>query len=140
MSVSVSHWPYVLYFRFVIISLLAVALVIGRLDIVYFMGMSPKHLSFFLLLVTYDLFSVFGTLSTAFANVFFALANPSDSYWAYGFPSAIMSVIGADFAFSGGTLFIAKITLPHEQSVGGALFQTMTQANNSLCAYCIICI
>jgi len=94
-----------------LICLLAVALVIGRVDVVYFM--------------------VFGTLSTAFANIFFALANPSDSYWVYGFPSAIMSVIGADFAFSGGTLFIAKISLPHEQSVGGALFQTMTQLGTS---------
>jgi len=35
--------------------------------------------------------------------------------------------MGADFVFSAGTLFIAKFALPHEQSVAGALFNTMTQ-------------
>lgn len=30
-----------------------------------------------------------------------------------------------------GTLFIAKICLPHEQSVGGAIFQTMTQIGST---------
>lgn len=29
--------------------------------------------------------------------------------------------------FSTGTLFVAKVCLPHEQSVGGAVFQTLTQ-------------
>ena len=38
-----------------------------------------------------------------------------------------MSVMGADFVFSTGTLFIAKISMPHEQSVAGALFLTMNQ-------------
>lgn len=35
--------------------------------------------------------------------------------------------MGADFVFSAGTLFIARVALPHEQSVAGALFNTMTQ-------------
>ena len=38
-----------------------------------------------------------------------------------------MSVFGADFVFASGTLFVAKVSLPHEQSLAGALFQTMTQ-------------
>lgn len=48
-------------------------------------------------------------------------------YWAFGFPAAICSVIGADFVFAAGTIFVAKIALPHEQSLAGGLFQTMTQ-------------
>ncbi len=52
---------------------------------------------------------------------------PSAPYWAFGFPAAILCVFGADFVFSTGTLFVAKSCLPHEQSVGGALFQTLTQ-------------
>ena len=71
--------------------------------------------------------AVVGTLFTSFANVFFALIDPSAPYWAFGFPAAIFSVFGADFVFAAGTLFIAKVALPHEQSVAGALFQTMTQ-------------
>ena len=38
-----------------------------------------------------------------------------------------MTVFGADFVFATGTLFIARVCMPHEQSVGGALFQTLTQ-------------
>lgn len=84
-----------------------IALFVGRIDIVYIM--------------------VIGTACTACANIFFAVVRPSQPYWAYGFPASILSVFGADFVFSAGTLFIAKISLPHEQSVAGAMFQTMTQ-------------
>jgi predicted MFS family arabinose efflux permease len=90
---------------------LIVALVVGRVDVVYLM--------------------LLGTSLTASANVFFAVVKPSETYWAYGLPSAILSVFGADFVFSAGTLFIAKVALPHEQSVAGALFQTMTQLGTS---------
>lgn len=68
-----------------------------------------------------------GTLMTAFGNLFFSVVEDGWSYWAYGFPSAVIVVFGADFVFSSGTLFIAKCALPHEQSVGGALFSVMTQ-------------
>ena len=68
-----------------------------------------------------------GTLLTSFGNLFFALVKDGQSYWSYGFPSAVIIVFGADFVFSSGTLFIAKCALPHEQSVAGALFTVMTQ-------------
>ncbi|ETW84917.1 hypothetical protein HETIRDRAFT_473617 [Heterobasidion irregulare TC 32-1] len=84
-----------------------IALIIGRVDVMYIV--------------------VVGTLFTSFANVFFALIDPNAPYWAFGFPAAIFSVFGADFVFAAGTLFIAKVARPHEQSVAGALFQTMTQ-------------
>ena len=70
---------------------------------------------------------VSGTLFSAVSCMLFALINPSTTYWAFGFPSAILSVFGADFVFTSGTIFIAKTVLHHEQSVAGALFQTMTQ-------------
>ena len=53
-------------------------------------------------------------------------------YWAYGFPSALIIVLGADFVFASGTLFVAKITPPHEQSVAGAVFQAMTQIGTAV--------
>lgn len=68
-----------------------------------------------------------GTLGTAIAALLFAVIIPSASYWAFGFPAIAISVIGVDVIFASGTLFLAKISLPHEQSVAGALFQTMTQ-------------
>ncbi|KXN82110.1 hypothetical protein AN958_03164, partial [Leucoagaricus sp. SymC.cos] len=72
------------------------------------------------------------TLGTACACLLFALINPERTYWAFGFPSTILSVLGVDFVFSAGTLYIAKISLPHEQSLAAALFQTMVQLGTSL--------
>ncbi|KAH8104781.1 efflux transporter [Cristinia sonorae] len=66
-----------------------------------------------------------GCICTAIAGILLALINTSAPYWAFGFPSAIIVVIGADFVFAGGTLFVAKLALPHEQSVAGGLYQTM---------------
>lgn len=70
---------------------------------------------------------VIGTLLTGVSNLLFALINPAATYWAFGFPAAILTVFGADFVFATGTLFTAKVCLPHEQSLGGAVFQTVTQ-------------
>lgn len=73
---------------------------------------------------------VSGTLLTASAAILFALIDPTVTYWAFGFPSAVLVVFGADFVYSSGTIFIAKIALPHERSVAGAMFQTMAQASS----------
>ncbi|KAI9440322.1 putative efflux transporter [Lactarius indigo] len=73
-----------------------------------------------------------GTMLTAVADVLFAVIDPNASYWAFGFPAACIIVLGADFTFASGTLFIAKVSLPHEQNVAGALFQAMTQLGSSI--------
>jgi len=84
-----------------------VVLVIGRIDLVFLI--------------------VFGTFFTGLAPLLFALINPSSTYWAFGFPATIVAVFGADFVFAAGTIFVAKVSLPHEQSLAGGLFQTLTQ-------------
>lgn len=73
-----------------------------------------------------------GTLATGCASLFFALIQPNATYWRFGFPSAILSVFGADFVFASGTIFVAQIVEPHEQSLSGALFQTMNQVGTAL--------
>jgi hypothetical protein len=73
-----------------------------------------------------------GTLLTGCANVYFAAIDPSAPYWALGFPSACLIVLGADFTFASGTMFISKVSLPSEQSVAGALFQAMTQIGSAI--------
>jgi hypothetical protein len=40
--------------------------------------------------------------------------------------------MGADFVFSAGTLYAAKVSLPHEQSLSGAIFNTMTQLGTAV--------
>ena len=72
-----------------------------------------------------------GTLITSVAALLFGLIDPNAPYWAFGFPAAITSVFGADFVFAAGTLFIARISRPHEQSVSGGLFQTMIQVRSA---------
>ncbi|KDR72245.1 hypothetical protein GALMADRAFT_74165 [Galerina marginata CBS 339.88] len=73
-----------------------------------------------------------GAFATSVACLFFAIIKPGTTYWAYAFNASYLSVMGADFVFSAGTLFIAKFALPHEQSVAGALFSTMTQIGTAL--------
>jgi hypothetical protein len=73
-----------------------------------------------------------GTLLTGCANVYFAAIDPSAPYWVSGFPSACLVVLGADFTFASGTMFISKVSLPSEQSVAGALFQAMTQLGSAI--------
>ncbi|KIY50201.1 major facilitator superfamily MFS-1 [Fistulina hepatica ATCC 64428] len=89
-----------------------VAFVVGRLPVVYLLAG--------------------GTLTTSIGPLLFALIEPEVTYWAFGFPSATLGVIGADFVFAAGTIFIAKVSLPHEQSVSGGLFQTMIQLGTAI--------
>jgi hypothetical protein len=57
----------------------------------------------------------------------FVLISPDATYWAFGFPTAVIAVTGTDFIFATGSLFIAKVAKPHEQSVTNAVFQAMTR-------------
>src|ERR1700761_9247298 len=66
-----------------------------------------------------------GLFATSAATLIFALIDPNAPYWQSGFPSAVISVFGADFTFACGTLFIAKIALPSEQSAAAAIYQTI---------------
>jgi len=64
---------------------------------------------------------------TGLGALLFAIINPNSTYWSYGFVSTIVAVFGGDFVFAAGTLFLAKISRPDEQSLSGGLFQTLTQ-------------
>nr|ACZ59476.1 putative efflux transporter [Flammulina velutipes] len=81
--------------------------------------------------ISFVWFMVIGTALTSVASLLFAFIDADVTYWAFGFPAACLSVVGADFVFATGTLFAAKVALPHEQSLAGALFQTMTQLGTS---------
>ena len=73
-----------------------------------------------------------GTLLTGCANIYFAVVDPSAPYWALGFPSACLIVLGVDFTFASGTMFICKVSPQSEQSVSCALFQAMTQIGSAI--------
>ncbi|KAH6901322.1 major facilitator superfamily domain-containing protein [Coprinopsis sp. MPI-PUGE-AT-0042] len=73
-----------------------------------------------------------GTGATAIACLLLALVNPDVTFWAYGFTSAAIVVLGADFVFSAGTIYVAKVALPDEQSVAGGLFNTLGQLGTAV--------
>jgi len=75
---------------------------------------------------------VIGCVMTGLSPLLFAVIDTSAPYWAYGFPAAVSSVFGADFIFSSGGLFVAKVAKPEEQSVAGGLFNTMTAIGASV--------
>ena len=69
---------------------------------------------------------------TECACLFFAMIDLNVPYWAFGFPSAYLITLTVDFMFTSGTLFISKISLPHEQSIAGVLFQAMTWIGSTI--------
>ena len=71
-------------------------------------------------------------MCTAAGALLFAVIDTHMTYWAFGFPAATIVVVGADFIYAAGSLYIAKISLPHEQSLAGGLFQTMTQVSKPM--------
>ncbi|KAF8319051.1 efflux transporter [Clavulina sp. PMI_390] len=75
---------------------------------------------------------VTGCIVTGIAPLLFAVIQVDAPYWAFGFPAAIVSVVGADFIFASGSLFVAKVAKPHEQSLAGGLFNTLTQLGTSI--------
>ncbi|EIW69628.1 hypothetical protein TREMEDRAFT_30643 [Tremella mesenterica DSM 1558] len=72
-----------------------------------------------------------GTLSTGIASILFALAPPGGIYWAYPFNGMWSCVLGADFLMATGSIFVSALSLQSEQSVAGALFQTLVQLGGS---------
>ncbi|KAH9031335.1 efflux transporter [Lactarius pseudohatsudake] len=100
--------------RFAVMQTIAVviALTIGRVAVVYLVAA--------------------GMLMTACADALIAVINPSASFWAFCFPSTFLIALGMDLTFTAGTLFVAKASHSHEQSVAGALFQAMTQMGTAI--------
>ncbi|WVR05116.1 hypothetical protein IAU60_002128 [Kwoniella sp. DSM 27419] len=72
-----------------------------------------------------------GLLSTGFGNMCLALSERYTNYWAKPFHGMWLSAAGADFFFAPGMIFISALSLPDEQSVAAALFQTLIQLGGS---------
>ncbi|KAF8621310.1 hypothetical protein AX15_007905 [Amanita polypyramis BW_CC] len=72
-----------------------------------------------------------GTIATGIACLLFAIIKVDATFWAFSFPSTVLTVWGADFVFACGSLFVARVAHPHEQSVAGGIFQTLTQLGTS---------
>ncbi|KAG7444616.1 putative efflux transporter [Guyanagaster necrorhizus] len=73
-----------------------------------------------------------GNVLTAIASLLFAVIDPRAVYWAFGFPAAVLAPAGGGFAYACSMIYITKAARPHEQSMVGAVVQTMTQLGTSL--------
>lgn len=84
-------------------------------------------------LVRGDYILTFSTICVSLSSLLFAIPIPQNTtYWAYGFPAMILSVLGADTIFPVLTLFVAKTLPPEDASLGGALITAVGQVGRSI--------
>ncbi|KAI0841053.1 drug resistance protein [Hypoxylon sp. FL0890] len=76
---------------------------------------------------------LFGNLNVSIACLLFSIPIPPDtSYFAYGFPAFVLSVIGADITWPSLTLFTSKSLPQEDQALGGALINSMGQVGRAI--------
>ena len=101
-----------------------VGFMVAYIPLVWLLGAFFFYLQIYL--YSPDNFTGVGATATTTSCLLFAIIDPSTTYWAYAFVATLTSTIGALVIFTTATLFNAKFALPHEQSMFGALFNTMT--------------
>ncbi|PNY29144.1 MFS-type transporter [Tolypocladium capitatum] len=76
---------------------------------------------------------VCGNLSVSLASLLFAVPSaPTTSYFAYGLPAMILSVVGADTTLPSLTLFTSQALPREDQAVGGALINAVGQFGRAM--------
>ncbi|RYP77270.1 hypothetical protein DL769_003465 [Monosporascus sp. CRB-8-3] len=76
---------------------------------------------------------LFGNFTASMSCLLFSIPIPPDtSYFAFGFPAMILSVIGADISWPCLTLFTSKSLPQADQAMGGALINAMGQIGRSI--------
>ncbi|KAI1375595.1 drug resistance protein [Hypoxylon crocopeplum] len=76
---------------------------------------------------------LFGNMCVSVSCLLFSIPIPPDtSYFAYGLPAFVLSVIGADITWPSLTLFISKSLPQEDQAMGGALINAMGQIGRAI--------
>lgn len=79
------------------------------------------------------LFLLFGNVAVAVSCLLFAVPiPPQTSYFAYGLPAMILSVVGADMTWPSLTLFVSKSVPREDQALGGALINACGQTGRAV--------
>jgi hypothetical protein len=68
-------------------------------------------------------FFIIGSLSTAIANVLYAVMDEKASYWQFQFPAMALSVIGPDLVIAVGYIYINSLVESWEVAAAGASLQ-----------------
>ncbi|KAK1836377.1 major facilitator superfamily domain-containing protein [Podospora conica] len=75
--------------------------------------------------VNNTLLLVIGSLSYIGSSVLLAIMKPDSPYWAFVFPSLILSVVGADFQFNVANMYVMQSLPSHQQALAGGIFNTI---------------
>ncbi|KAH7378172.1 membrane transporter [Cadophora sp. MPI-SDFR-AT-0126] len=75
--------------------------------------------------VNNKLLTAIGALSYLGSGLLLANMRVDSSYWAFIFPSLLLSVIGADFEFNVANMYVMSSLPPAQQSVAGGIFNTV---------------
>ncbi|KAK3390280.1 major facilitator superfamily-domain-containing protein [Podospora didyma] len=68
---------------------------------------------------------VLGSVAYIMANVLLTLMKPDSLYWAFVFPSLILSVVGADFHFNVVNMYVMQSLPSHQQALAGGILNTL---------------
>ncbi|KAH8682778.1 aminotriazole resistance protein [Tricladium varicosporioides] len=78
------------------------------------------------------LLTAIGALAYAGSSALYATMGTGSSYWAFIFPSLLLSVVGADFQFNVANMYVMSSLPPHQQSLAGGIFNTITKVCSAL--------
>lgn len=73
---------------------------------------------------------IIGTLGTSIAPLLFAVQDVNSSYWTYQFFAMGLSVLGADFIFSLGIMYVSTVAAEEgegSQGLAGGIFNSTTR-------------
>ncbi|GAA5985579.1 hypothetical protein JCM11641_004979 [Rhodosporidiobolus odoratus] len=82
--------------------------------------------------VSAQLLVLIGCLGTGLAPLLFAVQSYSDPFWQWQFPAMILSVIGADFIFACGILYVSQVAGRGHQALAGSIFNMSTQIGTGI--------
>ncbi|TKX22631.1 MFS transporter-like protein 89 [Elsinoe australis] len=68
-----------------------------------------------------------GAFSYTISFLLLALNRTSSSYWAFCFPSFLLTVIGADLEFNVANMYVMTQLPDDQQGIAGGIFQTVTR-------------
>lgn len=77
--------------------------------------------------VNNKLLTAIGASSYLVSVLLLANMKVGSSYWAFIFPSLLLSVIGADLQFNVANMYVMSSLPPHQQSLAGGIFNTVTK-------------
>lgn len=72
-----------------------------------------------------------GALGTGLASLLFAVQDSSAPYWQYQFVAMVLSVVGADFIFCCGIMYVSQVAPREDQAMAGGLFNCGTMVGTS---------